>query len=51
MEKKRVDLKHIPENEMTPLVKQLIGEILYLRDELQRFKDEVALLKKGRPKR
>jgi len=51
MNKKRFDLKNIPDNEMTPLVKLLIEEILYLRDKVQRFKDEIALLKKGRPQR
>ncbi len=51
MKRKRLDLKNIPASEMTPLVKLLIEEILCLRDENQRFKDEIALLKKGRPQR
>ncbi|MDR3550102.1 MAG: hypothetical protein P4L31_01710 [Candidatus Babeliales bacterium] len=51
MNKKRLDLKSIPDNEVTPWIKLLIEEILYLREENQRFKDEIALLKKRRPQR
>ena len=51
MKTKRLDLKSIPDNEMTPWIKLLIEEILYLREENQRFKDEISLLKKGRPQR
>lgn len=51
MKRKRLDLKNIPDNEITPWMKLVIEEILYLRDENQRLKDEIALLKKGRPQR
>jgi hypothetical protein len=51
MKEKRIDLNSISEKELTPLVKLLIQEILYLREENQRLRDEIALLKKGRPQR
>lgn len=51
MKRKVIDLKSIPEKELTPLVRLLIEEIQYLRYELQKHKDEIALLKKGRPQR
>ena len=51
MKLKRIDLTNIPEKELTPLVKLLIEEILYLRQENQTLKDEIAPLKKGCPKR
>jgi len=51
MKEKRINLNSIPEKELTPLVKLLINEILYLREENQKLSDEMASLKKGRPKR
>ena len=51
MKQKRIDLKNIPEKELTPLVKLFIEEILYLRKENQVLRDEIALIKKGCPRR
>lgn len=51
MKIKQIDIKSIPAEELSPLVIALIQEILYLRKEVQNFKDEIAILKKGRPQR
>jgi hypothetical protein len=51
MKNKRLDINSIPAEELSPLVRLLIQEILYLREENQKLKDEIAILKKGRPQR
>lgn len=47
-----IDLHHIPEEEKTPLVIELLHLVQTLRENVQRLRDEIARLKehKGKPK-